>query len=284
MRLKPMQAKLVDNYHLLEMVGMMIASLLCDKQFVSVSLLVIALAMTLTTIRLKSFLGIVNLLLLIIVSAVFYFPKILKISLNPFALSCFLGRLAFEPLIDLFFSGLTMLQRWQPFLSQPSYIRRFAILVIVILEVTLFAFLAKQIPSHKEWYIVVPIFGAFSLVWWCYHIVFIITCWQLMNKITDCNNTFKSLLEENHKLTRIMASKGVRHFSLIAQRLTLITLLTTIILALIGWETKTALSLSLLFMVLPMESAVMSLLWELGRVLGGTVTGYAIVAPVTQHR
>ena len=125
----------------------------------------------------------------------------------------------------------------------------------------------------------VPIFSAFSVVWWCYHIVFIITCWQLMNKITDCNMTYNSLMEESRNMTNIMASKGVRHFSLIAQRLTLVTLLTTIILHTIGWTTMTGVSLSLLFIVVPIEAAFMSLLWQMGRILGGTCTGYGLVAP-----
>lgn len=81
-----------------------------------------------------------------------------------------------------------------------------------------------------------------------------------------------------------MASKGVRHFSLIAQRLMSVTFISTVILTVIGWITKTATSLSLFFMIVPLEVAIMSLLWELGRVLGGTCAGYALVAPITPHK
>ena len=44
-------------------------------------------------------------------------------------------------------------------------------------------------PHHKEWYIVVPIFGAFSFVWWSYHLVFIISAWQFMNKVISIKGT-----------------------------------------------------------------------------------------------
>ena len=72
--------------------------------------------------------------------------------------------------------------------------------------------------------------------------------------------------------------------SIIAQRLTIITLVSSIILTAIGWETKTGISLSLFLMLIPLESMFMSLVWNLGKTLGGTITGYAIVAPVVPHK
>ena len=80
-------------------------------------------------------------------------------------------------------------------------------------------------------------------------------------------------------MNKIMAAKGIRHFSLISQRLASVTLLTTILLGGISWTTKTALSVGLWMTVLPTEICVISLLWEMGATLGGTCVGYGIVAP-----
>ena len=96
--------------------------------------------------------------------------------------------------------------------------------------------------------------------------------------------TYTDLAEKSRSLHRIMASKGVRHFSLISQRLVLVTVASSIILGLLGWTMKTPLSLSLLCMVVPLETAVMSLLWEMGSELGGTCIGYALVAPALTVR
>ena len=42
--------------------------------------------------------------------------------------------------------------------------------------------------------------------------------------------------------------------------------------------------MGLLLVVVPLESAALSLLREMGRALGGTCVGYALVAPTIQHR
>lgn len=105
-----------------------------------------------------------------------------------------------------------------------------------------------------------------------------------MNRITECNLTFASLPDDNKNMNQIMASKGVRHFSLISQRLICITVVTTVTLMGIGWTTRTAYSLSLISILLPIECLTLSLFWELGASLGGTVTGYAIIAPNTGQR
>ena len=43
-------------------------------------------------------------------------------------------------------------------------------------------------------------------------------------------------------------------------------------------------SMALTFVVVPLEAALVSLFWALGDSLGGTCSGYAIIAPVTQLR
>ena len=105
-----------------------------------------------------------------------------------------------------------------------------------------------------------------------------------MSRITECNLTYQNLNDERKNMGRIMASKGVRHFSLISQRLICITLLTTIVLGGLSWETKKPYSLAMILLVLPVECMTLSLFWYLGDNLGGTATGYAVIAPVTGQK
>ena len=283
------QAVLMDSFDFLEILGMMIASLTTGDESLAISLLVASVAITLVTIRLNSWLGVLNLVFIILITRFFYFPKVLPIDLhiNLFALACFVGRISFEPIIDLYFCTLSTLQRWQPILSLSSLKRKLLILLVVAIQVSFFSIIARRMPSHKEWLIVVPLFAAFSVVWVSFHLVFLVTCWLLTNKITECWSTYDSLSDDGAgdatgarcSMNRILASRGVRHFSLISQRLVFITVLSSVVVGLLGWTPKTPLSLSLFFIVVSIESAVLSLLWELGSALGGTCVGYAMVAP-----
>ncbi len=135
MHLTPSEFPLFNRLELLEMLGMTIALLICDSQFAAISLLIVALSLTLISIRLKSLLGVLNLLCIIVMASLLYFPRILRIHVNPFGLVVFITRLGFEPLIDLYFNGFTLLERWQPFLSKSSFTRRFAILLVLVIQV-----------------------------------------------------------------------------------------------------------------------------------------------------
>ncbi|XP_013395203.1 transmembrane protein 168-A [Lingula anatina] len=274
---------LATKMELTEMMGMIIASILTDKDFLSLALLTSALIVTLIGIRLKSMLSVLLLINLAVISTFFFFP-VLKITVNIYALSLFVGRMCFEPLIDLYFSNLTTLERWQAFLDLSSFYRKVTLIVIMLVELTFVSLMAWYMPNHKEWFIVVPIFGATALLWLSFHLVFLITCWQLMNKITDCNTTYGAVSDESKNLGQIMASKGVRHFALISQRLVMFTVLSSVIVAAVGFETRKGLTISLFLTILPLECMVLSLLLELGSVLGGTCVGYALVAPSTYHR
>lgn len=81
-----------------------------------------------------------------------------------------------------------------------------------------------------------------------------------------------------------MAARGLRHFGLVTQRLICLSLTSTLVLLALGWETRTPYSLTLIFTVLPLEAATLSLFWELGERLGGTCTAYAMISPVTALR
>lgn len=85
-------------------------------------------------------------------------------------------------------------------------------------------------------------------------------------------------------MLQIMASKGVRHFSLVSYRVVCLSLLTTVALGLVTWETRNALTMSLLLFVLPLEALIVSAFTEMANNLGGTCVGYAIVAPAVQQK
>lgn len=277
-------SSIVDPMECLEMLGMCIAAVACGKDVISITLLICGFALTLTAIRFKSYLAVFNLICLVsIVSAVF-FPQMLQMSANPFALLCFAGRLALDPFVDLYFCKLSTVERWNSYLRTSSLVQKLTLVFMILVEIAFISIHAKQMPNHKEWYIVVPIFACFTVVWLCYHLVFVVTCWQLSHKLTDCMVCYDNMSAESRNLSGIMASKGVRHFSLISQRLVLMALLLTIGVAAIGWQTKSAVSLALLSVIVPCEIIVITLLWELSSSLGGTCIGYALVAPVFQHK
>lgn len=276
--------QLVSSFDTLEILGVSIAALALGQDFLGVSTMLLALWVTLISINLKSWLGVVNLLLIFIMCRVVYFPHVISHSVNVVVLMCFAGRVSFEPLIDLYFCHLSPLECWKPILSQPGWIRRSLITLIIALQLVFYSLLAVLVPSHKEWFVVVPLFIAFSGVWLIFHIIFVVTCWLLSNKISQCNESLKTSIECNRSLNQVLASRGVRHFSLISQRLLAITLLSTIVLHLLTWTRKTSLSLGLFCTVLPIECATLSLLHELGSALGGTCIGYALVAPALTVR
>ena len=273
----------LTTFEVLEMVGLGVASIITGYDFIPMVILIIALGLTIIGIRFKSYLTCFYLVIFTVFSVLFFFPM-LKVPISPYGLLCFLGRLAFEPLIDLYFSGLSRIERWQSFLERSGIFRKLTVLCVMCVEIAVVVIFAVRVPTHKEWFVVVPIFSAFSIVWLCFHIVFVISIWQLSNKITDCNSTFNSMSEEGKNMARIMAARGVRHFCLISQRVVLVTLLTTIILGAIHWETRSGLTLSIIMVVIPLEMMALSLLIELGSILGGTCIGYGLVAPTTKHR
>ncbi|ELT89438.1 hypothetical protein CAPTEDRAFT_173385 [Capitella teleta] len=273
----------INKMDSMEMVGMAIASLVTGHDFFSIALMLVALNLCTVTLRLKSFLGFLHLLALVSCVSLVFFPQLLSIQFaNPFALSCFLARMTFEPFIDIFFSPLSIIERWEPLTSKSPAKRRLLILGVVLVQASFYLACAVQIRNHKEWILVVPLFAAFSLLWALFHLVFLIVIWQLSNKITECNAALSAQLHgEQRHLRRVMEAKGMRHFSLISQRLAFATLLTTVVVGGLHWTTKTGPSLGLWFMTLPLEIAVTSLLWELGAILGGTCVGYALVTPAS---
>ncbi|XP_074645260.1 transmembrane protein 168-A-like [Tubulanus polymorphus] len=276
---------LLSLIELLELTGMIVASMTIASDMLAFSILLVSFGLTVVALRLKSFVGLLNIFLLAVLTGVYFFPKLrIRLDINCFSLSCFAVKLLIDPLLQWLFCKDSVLDRWQRFLKLSVLFRHSAILLFAVIELAYCITCAVVIPTHKEWYIVVPIFMAAATFWLLCHVIFVITCWQLMKKITICNTTFKYASDSSRNINRIMESKGVRHFSLISQRLTCVTLITTFLIAVVSWETRTVTTLAAFLVVLPLEGLVFSLLLELGRALGGRCIGYAIVAPALQHR
>ncbi|KAL3852470.1 hypothetical protein ACJMK2_016103 [Sinanodonta woodiana] len=283
LHLKKFEATIFSSTESLESLGFIIASLVTGVEAISITCLVIAFIFTLVSIRLKSVLGVLCLVVLSLITALTFFTN-LPFTMNLYCLACFSGRHAFEPIIDLYFNNLSTLERWQAFFQKSKFIRHTVIICMFLVNLATGVIIGRLSANHKEWFVVVPIYIVFAIIWLCLHLVYFITTWKLMTKVTECNMTYNNISDERRSMNRIMASKGVRHFSLVSQRIICLSLASTIILAGIGWETRTTYSLSLILMVLPLECVTLSLFWELGDFLGGTCIGYALITPVLGKR
>uniref|UniRef100_A0A3Q3JWD0 Transmembrane protein 168b n=1 Tax=Monopterus albus TaxID=43700 RepID=A0A3Q3JWD0_MONAL len=230
----------------LELAGFAAAStaLLIQKSL-SVMVLMVALATVMVALRMKAVLALANLVCFAVITAVLFF-KSLDITTNPFALACFFSQLICDPLLDVYFSGLSVTERWQPFL----------------------------LTNLNHWYFMIPAFVVGSLFWSISHMVFVITVWGFHTKLSDCQRLCLSQGTGVSGLDKIMASKGMRHFCLISERLVLFTLVSTVCIA-----ASSSTFVSMFLLVLPLESLFHGIFHELGNSLGGTCVGYAVVIP-----
>ncbi|XP_036373935.1 transmembrane protein 168-like [Megalops cyprinoides] len=273
---------LLTSAEFLELVGFAIASttMLLHKA-VSIIILVVALAMLVVDLRMKSFLAIPNLACFTAVTSSMFF-KSLEISTNPFALACYLSRLLCEPLLDVYFSGLSVTERWLPFLARGPLLRRLSVLPLGLVELTFFVLAAFKLGDLELWYFVIPGFSITGIFWMICHIIFIITLWGFHTKLNDCQKIYYTQRSEIRTLDKVMASKGMRHFCLISERLVFFSLLSTAILGAVSWQATSGTFMSVFLLVLPLESLAHGLFHELGNCLGGTCVGYALVIP-TNH-
>ncbi|XP_062862509.1 transmembrane protein 168-A [Trichomycterus rosablanca] len=265
----------------LELLGFGIAStaMVLSKSGAIITLLV-ALGAIIVDLRMKSLLALTNLIFFSVVTS-FTFFQALKVQANPFALGCYLGRLICEPLLDVYFSGLSVTERWMPFLSCRGLWRRLSLFPLSIVELTFFVLCSLKLGQLEIWYLVIPGFCVFGLFWILCHIVFLITLWGFHTKLSECQRVKATQRSETRTLDRIMASRGMRHFCLISQRLVFFSLLSTAILGAVSWQMSNALFMSMFLVVLSLESLAHGLFHELGNCLGGTCVGYAVVIPTS---
>ncbi|TRZ03932.1 hypothetical protein DNTS_021344 [Danionella cerebrum] len=222
----------------LELMGFGVASisLVFHKSLAMIGL-TCALAALIVDLRMKSPLALPNLTCFAVITAVPFFQA-LKIQANPFALSCYLGRLICEPLLDVYFNSLSAMERWKKFISAGRLWRRFSLVPLALVELVFFGLSALKLVDLTVWYLVIPGFCVFGLLWILSHMVFLVTLWCFHTKLNECQKTWASQRLQTLSLDRIMASRGMRHFCLISERLVLFCLMTTVILGAVSWQVK----------------------------------------------
>lgn len=270
---------LLTTAEFLELVGFAITStIMLVEKSMSIILLVMALAMLIIDLRMKSFLAIPNLAIFGAIASLLFFPS-LRIPTNPFALACFFSCLISDPLLDVYFSGLSVTERWKPYLYRGKICRRLSVISIGVIELIFFILAAFKLRYLDLWYFVIPGFSVFGIFWMICHVIFFITLWGFHTKLNDCHKVYYTHCAENNSLDRVMASKGMRHFCLISKQLVFFSLLATAVLGAVSWQPTNGIFMSAFLIVLPLESMAHGLFHELGNCLGGTCVGYAVVIP-----
>lgn len=229
---------LLTSAEALELTGFAVAS---TTQVIHNSMSLIALTLAVATLlvdlRMKSFLAFPNLVCFSVVSVLFFFNS-LGVSPNSHALVCFFSRLVCEPLLDLYFSGLSVTERWSPFLRRAGLWRRLSLLPLLAVEITFLVLAAFKMGDLDRWYVVIPGFSASSVFWIICHVVFLVTLWGFHNKLSDCQRVCVAQRANPGALDRVMTSKGMRHFCLVSKRLVLFSLVSTAVLGALTWQVK----------------------------------------------
>lgn len=273
------QPALLRSREALELTGFVVASLtLVGHKFISLVVLTLSLAALIVDLRMKSFLALQNLSCFSVVSA-YLFQECLGVSTNPFALSCFFTRLVCDPFLDVYFSGLSVTERWSPLLVRRGLWRHLSLFPLVVAEVSFLVVAAMKMKDLDRWYLLIPGLAASAVFWIICHLVFLVTLWGFHSKLSDCQRLCAAHMSEAGELDRVMASKGMRHFCLISKRLVMFSLVSTIILGALAWQPSNSLFIALFLLMLPLESLAHGLFYELGNNLGGTCVGYGVVIP-----
>ncbi|EDO44326.1 predicted protein [Nematostella vectensis] len=251
--------------------------------FQSMLFLLLGLALHIIVFHLKSSFSLISGACFCIISGVFYFPAAEQ-KCNPFCISAFVIRLSFPSVVDLYFSRLSLLESWKNFILQSKCYHRLQVLVILMAEMAFYTFcvqgtLLPNIPLYK-----LPLFVFLSVPWVVFHFMFIITTWGFVSKLEECASVLRAKGEvSDNNISEIMAAKGIRHFCLVSQIVTLYTLVSTVALSVSVWQETNPMYLSFLLIILPIESAMYDILSKLGKCVGGTAIGYALIAPAHRY-
>lgn len=98
-----------------------------------------------------------------------------------------------------------------------------------------------QLGQLDQWYLVIPGFCLFGLFWSICHVVLLITMWGFHAKLSECQRAWRSQRSQpaqraQRSLSQVMASRGIRHFCLISERLVLFSVLSSVILGAVSWQ------------------------------------------------
>lgn len=272
---------LLTKREVLLLLGFALGSIVSEHS-APMALLALAVAANLIAAHLKSALSLVNAIMTSILVALEFFPAI-KVEYNPFCLATFAIWLSFEAIIDMYFSKYSTVDRWKGFIVCGKWYRK-SLLVVIFLSECIYVACAVQVTlGHHRAVVIVPIFFVFFLFWIAGHIVFLVDCWGFLLKLEECSESLEEGFHTNTMLD-VLASRGVRHFCLISKSVILVTITTTVLLAIPSWQVTNAWFISSFLIVMPVELMVYSILASLGSCLGGTSIGFALVIPIFKCR
>ena len=251
--------------------------------FGSMLTIILAVTMHLVAFHMKSSISLLSAICLCLLGSVYFFPAS-DVSYNPYILSAFIIHLSFESLVDIYFSRLSLLERWRKFIFQGRCIHRLQIIAVLVLEAMFYAFSTQLIKEPGLPVYRLPIFVFLSVPWMCFHFMFIVTFWGFVGKLEECSSVLQARGEfSDNSMSEVMASKGLRHFCLVSQIVTLYTLLSTLLIIASGWQETNPIFIGILLAILPVELLVYDILAKLGKSVGGTAIGYAVVAPAHKY-
>ncbi len=159
-------------------------------------------------------------------------------------------------------------------------------LVLLRLSGSVLAFFilhATVVKNHKEWYVVVPFFALTSVLWFLMHLVFLMIFGTLINRFARSRDHL-GLVTGLLSLKKVLAARGLRYFSLVAQRLVYLCMASSVVIGILCWTTRNEYNHALLAAVFAIETMIAELLHEFSCSLGGTCIGYGIISPVTAVR
>lgn len=93
-----------------------------------------------------------------------------------------------------------------------------------------------QLGLLELWYLVIPGFCLFGLFWSICHVILLITMWGFHTKLSECQKAWRAQRSSSRSLDQVMASRGIRHFCLISERLVLFSMLSTVVLGAVSWQ------------------------------------------------
>lgn len=94
----------------------------------------------------------------------------------------------------------------------------------------------QQLGQLEQWYLVIPGFCLFGLFWSICHVILLVTMWGFHTKLSECQRAWRAQRSVSRSLNQVMASRGIRHFCLISERLVLFSMLSTVILGAVSWQ------------------------------------------------
>ena len=251
--------------------------------FGSMLTIIMALMVHVMAFHLKSSTTLLSAICLCFLGSIYFFPAT-GVNYNPYILSAFMIYLLYEPVIDIYLSKLSLLETWKKFIFQGRCTHRLQIIVALAMQTTFYVFGCQVLGQPGLPVYRLPLFILCSVPWVWFHVMFIITCWGFVGKLEECSSILNTRGEfSDNSMSEVMSSKGVRHFCLVSQIVTLYTLLSTILMIFSAWQETNAAFVGMLLIVLPVELTMYDILAKLGKSVGGTAVGYALVTPAHMH-